>query len=100
MVRGIERTTTFRDDIDRTDFLTRLAADLGIPVAVLAGGSQVRAAVTARQLLAYVWVEVLGRRASALARAADTAHREHADRAILNTPIGHRERSAATLAVD
>ena len=30
---------------------------------------QSRPAVTARQLLAYVWAEVLGRRASALARA-------------------------------
>jgi putative transposase len=48
---------------------TRLAADLGVPVAALGGGSQTRAAVTARQLLAYVWVEVLGRRASELARA-------------------------------
>ena len=25
MVRGIERTTIFRDDTDRTDFLARLA---------------------------------------------------------------------------
>jgi hypothetical protein len=38
-------------------------------VAALGGGSQTRAAVIARQLLAYVWVEVLGRRASELARA-------------------------------
>ena len=28
---------------------------------------------------------------------ADTAHREHADRSIVNAPIGHRERSVATL---
>ena len=46
----------------------RLAAGLGVTVPALLGGSQTRAAVTARQLLAYVWVEVLGRRASALAR--------------------------------
>jgi 4-oxalocrotonate tautomerase len=29
---------------------------------------------------------------------ADFAHRERADRSIVNAPIGHRERSAATLA--
>jgi hypothetical protein len=29
---------------------------------------------------------------------ADTAHREHADRPIMNAPIGHCERSGATLA--
>ncbi len=45
----------------------RLAAALGVTVPALLGGSQTRAAVTARRLLAYVWVEVLGRRASALA---------------------------------
>jgi len=47
----------------------RLAGGLGVTVPTLFGGTQTRAAVTARQLLAYVWVEVLGRRASALARA-------------------------------
>jgi len=46
----------------------RLSGDLGVPVPLLLGGTQTRAAVSARQLLAYVWVEVLGRRASALAR--------------------------------
>ena len=35
----------------------------------LLGATQTRAAVTARQLVAYVWVERLGRRASDLARA-------------------------------
>jgi len=29
----------------------------------------------------------------------NTAHRERCDRSIVNAPIGHRERSAATLAV-
>jgi hypothetical protein len=47
----------------------RLAAHLGMPGPALLGDTQTRAAVAARQLLAYVWVEVLGRRASALARA-------------------------------
>lgn len=47
----------------------RLAACLGVPGPALLGDTQTRAAVAARQLLAYVWVEVLGRRASALARA-------------------------------
>ncbi|HTX54573.1 MAG TPA: transposase, partial [Candidatus Baltobacteraceae bacterium] len=48
---------------------TRLAARLGVAVPALLGQTQTRPAVTARQLLAYVWVEVLGRRASDLARA-------------------------------
>lgn len=47
----------------------RLGARLGVSVPALFGTTQTRAAVTARQLLAYVWVEVLGQRASALARA-------------------------------
>ena len=32
------------------------------------------------------------------AHIADSGHREHQDRSIVNAPIGHRERSAATLA--
>jgi len=47
----------------------RLAGCLGVPVPVLRGTTQTRPAVTARQLLAYIWVERLGRRASDLARA-------------------------------
>jgi len=47
----------------------RLAPRLGVAVPALVGGTQTQAAVTARQLLAYVWVEILGRRASDLARA-------------------------------
>ena len=47
----------------------RLAASLGVAVLALFGGTQTQAAVTARHLLAYVWVELLGRRASDLARA-------------------------------
>ena len=47
----------------------RLAARLGVPVPALFGQTQTRPAVAARQLLAYIWVERLGRRASALARA-------------------------------
>jgi REP-associated tyrosine transposase len=47
----------------------RVAATLGVPRPALLGSSQTRAAVTARQVLAYVWVEQLGRRASDLARA-------------------------------
>jgi hypothetical protein len=48
---------------------TRLATRLGVTVPALLGQTQTRTAVTARQVLAYVWVEVLGRRASDLARA-------------------------------
>jgi len=46
-----------------------VATRLGVPGSVLLGDTQTWAAVAARQLLAYLWVEVLGRRASALARA-------------------------------
>ena len=42
----------------------RVAARLGVPGSVLLGDTQTRAAVAARQLLAYLWVEMLGRRAS------------------------------------
>lgn len=47
----------------------RLAPRRGVAVSALFGETQRQAAVTARQLLAYVWVEILGRRASDLARA-------------------------------
>jgi hypothetical protein len=49
----------------------RPSGDIGcyVPHYALFGGTQTRAPVTARQLLAYVWVEVLGRRARALAGA-------------------------------
>jgi putative transposase len=47
----------------------RVAATLGVPLPALLGAAQTRAAVMARQLFAYVWVEHLGRRASDLARA-------------------------------
>jgi len=42
---------------------------MGVVVPALFGGTQTRPAVTARQLLASVWVKVLGRRARDLARA-------------------------------
>ena len=47
----------------------RVAASLVVPRPALLGASQTRPAVTARHLLAYVWVEPLGKRASDLARA-------------------------------
>ena len=47
----------------------RAAAALGVPLSALLGATQTRAAVRARQLVAYVWVAHLGRRASELARA-------------------------------
>ena len=47
----------------------RVVATLGVPRPALLGPNQTRAAVTARQLVAYIWVEHLGRRASDLARA-------------------------------
>jgi len=42
---------------------------MGVAVLALFEETQIRPAVTARQRLASVWVEVLGRRASDLARA-------------------------------
>ena len=54
-----ESSTIFRDDTNRTDF----GARLGVAVPALFGGTQTRPAVTARQFLAYVWVEGSGRRA-------------------------------------
>jgi putative transposase len=74
---------------------TRLAADLAVPVAALGGGSQTRAAVAARQLLAYVWVEVLGRRASELARALGQS-RGHVS-AAARRGAGHASRWAAAI---
>jgi len=47
----------------------RVATDLGVASAVLVGPTRTHTATTARQLLAYLWVEHLGQRASALARA-------------------------------
>jgi REP element-mobilizing transposase RayT len=46
----------------------RLAAGLGVPLPALLGKSQTPAVVVARHLLAYLWVERLGRPASVLAR--------------------------------
>jgi hypothetical protein len=47
----------------------RAAAALGVPRSALLGTAHTRAAIRARQLVASVWVEHLGRRASELARA-------------------------------
>jgi putative transposase len=48
--------------------LAALSARLALPVPVLQGRSRARTAVRARQLLAYLWVEQWGQRASELAR--------------------------------
>lgn len=55
--------------VPRETLAARLAASLGVAVPTLFGGTQTAAAVTARPLLAHVWVARLGRRASDLARA-------------------------------
>jgi chromosomal replication initiation ATPase DnaA len=47
---------------------TRLAASHGVAVSALLGKTRTAAAVKARHILAYIWVEVLGRHASDLAR--------------------------------
>ncbi len=47
----------------------RIGESLGLPPEVILGRSRVPAAARARQVLAYVWVERLGRRASELAQA-------------------------------
>ena len=46
----------------------RLSQTLGLSPETLLGPTRVPAAARARQVLAYVWVERLGRRASELAR--------------------------------
>ena len=53
----------------RSDHLGwRIGESLGLPPEVILGRSRVPAAARARQVLAYVWVERLGRRASELAQ--------------------------------
>jgi len=74
LLREVERQAgrTERETHPRVDLATlarRIGASLGLPPALILGRTRARAAARARQLLAYVWVERLGRRASDLARA-------------------------------
>jgi hypothetical protein len=81
MVRGIERTTLFRDDTDRAAFVARLAAlaapgaltvyawallpthahrQVGLAPAARTGGGRRPAVARARAGIAYLWTDVLG----------------------------------------
>jgi REP-associated tyrosine transposase len=53
--------------VDLPTLIQRLSKTLGLPPDTLLGPTRVPAAARARQVLAYVWVERLGRRASELA---------------------------------
>jgi len=63
-----EETGTLRRQVDLHTLASRMAESLGLSATVMLGKSRVRAAARARQLLAYVWVEHLGRPASDLAK--------------------------------
>jgi putative transposase len=63
-----EETGTLRRQVDLHTLASRMAESLGLSATVMLGKSRVRAAARARQLLAYVWVEHLGRPASNLAK--------------------------------
>jgi REP element-mobilizing transposase RayT len=55
--------------VDLQTLASRMAESLGLPATLLLGRSRVRAAAQVRRLLAFVWVEHLGRPASDLAKA-------------------------------
>ncbi len=57
-----------RRRVDLPTLVQRMSRSLGVPPDALLGRSRVPAAAQGRQLLAYVWVECLGRRASDLAQ--------------------------------
>lgn len=73
LLRQVERDAR-REGLDRprqVDLATlarRIAKSLGVPAEMLLGRTRVREATRARRILAYVWVEHLGRPASDLAR--------------------------------
>jgi len=70
LLREVEHQAlaTRRRPVDLRTLVNRMAESLGISPIVILGKSRVQAAARARQLLAYVWVEHLGRPASVLAR--------------------------------
>jgi REP element-mobilizing transposase RayT len=63
------RATRQRRPLDPTRLAQRIGATLEVPPATILGASQGRRAAEARQLLAYIWTEHLGRLASDLAAA-------------------------------
>ena len=73
LLREVEGLTRRREQaqrrrLDLPTLTRRIGASLGVTPAALLGQTRRRAVTKARQLLAYVWVEHLGRSASALAR--------------------------------
>jgi len=73
LLREVEReahkeTGAPRREVDLHTLASRMAESLGLSATVMLGKSRVRSAARARQLLACVWVEHLGRPASDLAK--------------------------------
>ena len=73
LLREVNRTAgqeakARRCQVDLPTLVRRVGQGVGLAGEVLLGRSRARAALRARQLLAYVWVERLGRPASELAR--------------------------------
>jgi len=66
--RSRRREHAQRRRVDLPTLARRMGASLGVAPAALLGQTRRRVVTQARQLLAYVWVEHLGRSASALAR--------------------------------
>jgi len=58
-----------RRPLDLDTLVTRVAKDLGVPAEAVAGRTRARRMARVRQIVAYLWVERLGRPASELGRA-------------------------------
>jgi chromosomal replication initiation ATPase DnaA len=58
-----------RRQLDLETLVRRVGASLGVTPAAIAGRTRQRQVVRARQIVAFLWVEQLGRPASELARA-------------------------------
>jgi putative transposase len=67
--RTVKEAGTRHRHVNLQTLVSRMAESLGLSSAVMLGKSRVRAVARTRQLLAYVWVEYLGRPASDLAKA-------------------------------
>lgn len=66
--RAREQAMVLRRGIPLSSLLRRIGESLGVEPEGILGRSRTRAATHARQIVAYVWVERLGRRASELAQ--------------------------------
>jgi len=66
--RETQEEKTLRRSVPLSTLVRRMGESMGVEPEGILGRSRARAATHARQILAYVWVERLGRRASELAR--------------------------------